>query len=151
MRCGCGAGRDLSSIVDVDPRAGLRASRSEHASFSLTSPIYLAISPSVLFRRPPFTGIAAISCVRPPASRASERSPFSLSSPIPVLQNKTAATSDKFSLMWKTTTSEPFCLTEGEGKSERKEERTETDVGTDGELGDQMNGGARREGGREKE
>ena len=49
-------------------------------------------------------------------------------------------------MMWKTTTSEPFCLTEGEGKSERKEERTETDVGTDGELGDQMNGGARREG-----
>ena len=86
-----------------------------------------------------------------PASRASERSPFSLSSPIPVLQNKTAATSDKFSLMWKTTTSEPFCLTEGEGKSERKEERTESDMGTDGELGDQMNGGARREGGREKE
>ena len=47
--------------------------------------------------------------------------------------------------MWKTTTSEPFCLTGGEGKSERKEERTETDVEgrMDGAFGDQMNGAHR--------
>ena len=83
MRCGCGAGRDLSSIVDVDPRAGLRASRSEHASFSLTSPI----SSSFLFSRLSAAGIAAISSVCPSrrgaASTCLARLPFIWLSTVP--------------------------------------------------------------------